>query len=72
MKRNPVLLAMSVLATLQVLAGGAFFADLLGARWAVLISLGVAAVQYGVQYWVRGQVTPLAEPRDDTGRPLFP
>jgi hypothetical protein len=70
MKRNPVLLVMSIFAGLQALSGGAFLLDVFGAKTAGLVVLALAAVQAGVQYWVRGQVTPLADPRDNLGRPM--
>jgi hypothetical protein len=71
-KRNPVLLAMSLLATLQALTGGAFLVDLFGAKVAAGIVLALAAIQLGVQYWVRGEVTPLSDPRDNFGQALRP
>lgn len=57
-RRNPVLLVMSVLAGAQVLTGGATLAEVIGPQVAGLVVLGVAAVQAGVQFYVRGQVTP--------------
>ncbi len=69
---NPVLLVMSLLAGAQVLAAAANLTDLLGAKPAAWIVLGVAAIQTGVQFWVRGEVTPLANPRDNNGRLLVP
>lgn len=58
MKRNPVLVVMSTLAALQVLVGGAALGDVIGVKAAGLFVLGVAAVQTGVQFYVRGRVTP--------------
>lgn len=72
MVRNPVLLAMSALAALQVLAATAGLADLVGAKPAAWFVLAVAAVQAGAQFWVRGQVTPTVDPRNDTGARLRP
>jgi hypothetical protein len=57
-KRDPVLAVMSTLAALQVLTGGAALGDVLGAKGAGLCILAVAAVQAGLQFYVRGQVTP--------------
>jgi hypothetical protein len=58
-KREPVVVVMSVLAALQVLAGGAALADLIGNEWAGVFVLVVAALQIGMQFYVRGQVTPV-------------
>jgi methylthioribose-1-phosphate isomerase len=49
---------MSTLAALQVLVGGAALTDTIGAKAAGLFVLAVAALQTGVQFYVRGQVTP--------------
>jgi len=70
MKRNPVLLAMSLLAVINALAGAAAFTDAVGPGTAKLMLAFSVALQLGVQYWVRGQVTPVVDPRDDLGRPL--
>lgn len=56
--RNPVLVVMSTLAALQVLVAGSALADVIGVKLAGLLGLMVAAVQMGVQFYVRGQVTP--------------
>jgi len=58
-KREPVVVVMSVLAALQVLVGGAALADLIGNEWAGVFVLVVAALQIGLQFYVRGQVTPV-------------
>lgn len=55
---SPVLLWMSILAALQVLTGGAALGDFIGVKLAGLLVLTVAALQTGVQFYVRGQVTP--------------
>jgi hypothetical protein len=60
MTREPVVVIMSVLAALQVAAGGAALANVVGANVAGLVVLAVAAVQAGVQFWVRAQVVPVA------------
>lgn len=57
-KPGPVLLWMSILAALQVLTGGAALAEVIGAQVAGLAVLTVAALQTGIQFYVRGQVTP--------------
>lgn len=56
--RSPVLAVMSTLAALQVLTGGAALGEVLGAKAAGLCILAVAAAQTGLQFYVRGQVTP--------------
>lgn len=58
MKREPVLIVMSVLAALQILTAGAALGDVIGAQLAALLVLAVAAAQSGVQFYVRGAVTP--------------
>lgn len=62
MKREPVLLAMSILAALQFFFGG-MGATGIGQDNTILIAiaaygtLATAAAQIGVQFYVRGQVT---------------
>jgi hypothetical protein len=65
--KQPVLLAMSILAAAQMVTGAAAFADTVGAKVAGLVIAGIAAAQFGIQYWVRGVVTPLVDPRDADG-----
>jgi hypothetical protein len=63
MKREPVVLVMSILAALQVLVAGAAFTEAVPQPWANLAALVVAAVQVGVAFYVRGQVTPISTER---------
>lgn len=72
MRRNPVVWVMSVLAAFQLLAGASAFIDVVGLKWAALAMAVVLAAQLGLQFWVRGEVTPVAEPRDNQGRELVP
>lgn len=65
--RNPVIWAMSVLAGLQLLTASTAFLDVVPTRWAALASMCVIAAQVVIQFWVRGQVTPLSDPRDHDG-----
>lgn len=65
--RNPVIWVMSVLAGAQLLTMSTAFLDVVPARWAALASVCVIAAQVAVQFWVRGQVTPLNDPRDRDG-----
>jgi hypothetical protein len=58
---SPVLLWMSILAALQVLSAGSALADVIPYKVAALLALTVAAAQAGVQFYVRGQVTPWQE-----------
>lgn len=60
MKREPVLIIMSVLAALQFAAGLANLANLIGAHQAAWFVAAVAVVQAGLQFYVRNQVTPMA------------
>lgn len=64
MKNEPVLVAMSVLAALQVLTAGSALANVIGPDAAALAVLVVAAAQAGIQFYVRGQVTPTTKERD--------
>lgn len=64
-KREPVLVWMSILAALQIFLGGAVSVSLVGDHELVaqLFGLGILAVgaaQGGIQFYVRGQVTPNA------------
>lgn len=68
--KNPVLLVMSILAGVSAALGLGTLQDLVSPTvlgWILLIQ---AAATTGVQHWVRGQVTPLADPRDATGERL--
>jgi hypothetical protein len=63
-KREPVVVVMSILAGLTALVSGAAgVAELQGMGWLVpwiaLVGLIVSAATTGVQFWVRGQVTPV-------------
>lgn len=72
MSREPVVIVMSVLAGAQALITAAGFTEALPERVALWVVLAVAAVQAGVQFYVRGQVTPLVDPRDKDGVALTP
>jgi hypothetical protein len=51
---------MSTLAALQVMVAGSALTDIIGAKLAGLLGLMVAAVQMGMQFYVRGVTTPTA------------
>lgn len=70
MTSRPVLVVFSVLAGLQVMAGGAALTDVVGVKPAGLFVLGVAAAQVGMTFYVQRSVTPLADPRDADGNQL--
>lgn len=72
LSRNPVLIAMSVLAGMQALTVSAGFAEAVPPAVALWVVLGIATLQGAVQFYVRGEVTPVADPRDNQGRPLVP
>jgi hypothetical protein len=57
MNKEPLLIWSSTLAALQVIAGGAAFADVIGVKAAGLFVLAVAALQTFTQFYVRGKVT---------------
>lgn len=58
--RNPVVFVMSILGALQALAASVAFIDVVPVKVAALIMAVICAAQFGVQFWVRGQVTPLS------------
>jgi len=57
---KPVLLALSILAALDVLTAGAAFTDIVGKDTAGFIILVLAAIKVGVAFYLQGQVTPFA------------
>jgi len=57
---EPVLITMSVLAFLQILTAGSALGDVIGKDTAAFLVLVVAALQAAVQFYVRGQVTAVA------------
>jgi hypothetical protein len=59
MKNEPLLIWSSILVTLQVMAAGAALGDLVGATVFGVFALGVAALQAGTQFYIRGKVTPV-------------
>lgn len=62
MKSRPVLIINSILAGLQVLAGGTALADVgVPTETVGLFVVGVAAVQVGVNFYVQGQVVPVQD-----------
>lgn len=67
-KPQPVLIAMSVLAALDVAVAGVALSDLIGERAVGLLVLALAAVKAGVAYYLHGVVVPL----DDTAAYLDP
>lgn len=60
-KSRPVVIAMSVLAGLQVLGAGAALTEVIGGKAAALFVLVVAAAQVGVQFYVQSQVVPVVD-----------
>lgn len=70
MRNNPVTIVMSLLAAFYVLVGMANLTELVGATTAAWLAIIGAMVQAAAGVWVRDQVTPLANPRDDLGRRL--
>lgn len=72
MRRNPVLLIMSLLAGVNAILAVGTLQDLVPAAAFGWITLILAGAQAAVQFWVRGQVTPLDSPRDRAGVPLVP
>lgn len=72
LSRNPVLIAMSVLAGMQALTVSAGFTDAVPPNVALWVVLGIAALQGAVQFYVRGEVTPVSDPRTDEGERLVP
>lgn len=71
-KREPVVLVMSILAGLQILTAGTALADVIGVKLAGLLVLATAATQAGVQFYVRGQVTPTVNVAAEVARAAAP
>jgi hypothetical protein len=69
---EPVLIWTAILATAQIIVGGAAFADVIGPRWAALAVLIVGALQVGTGVYLRGVVTPVSDPMDNHGNRLVP
>lgn len=69
---RPVLVAQSILAAVGVIVGTAGFAEQLPARAAWWIVTGLAAVNFGLGFYLQGRVTPLSAPQDSRGVPLAP
>ena len=72
MARNPVLLIMSLLAGANAILAAGSLQDLLSPTTFAWVVLGVAGIQAAAQFWVRGEVTPLIDPRDRAGARLRP
>jgi len=68
--KNPVLLVMSLLAGLSAALGLGVFQDLVSPTVLGWLLVSQAVVTAVVQYWVRGQVTPIANPKAADGTPL--
>jgi len=65
MKTNePVLIIMSILAALQAAAGSAALANVFTLNVVGVIIVTIAAAQAGLQFYVRGQVTPVEKVQD--------
>ena len=61
MKREPIVIWSAILVGLQVLFAGAGLGDVIGAKWAALGALAVAAAQAATTSYIRGRVTPVEE-----------
>lgn len=57
---QPVILAMSILASAQLLFAGAGLSEVIGAKAVFIGLLLIAAAQGGIQFWVKNQVTAVA------------
>lgn len=60
-KSRPILITYSILAGLGVITAASGLGDLLGMKVAFVIILGREAVQAGLNFYVQGQVTPVAD-----------
>lgn len=70
--RNPVLFVMSLLAGLSTVLSLSVFQDLVSPTVLGWLLVAQAAITATLQFWVRGEVTPVDSPRDRTGTPLVP
>jgi hypothetical protein len=57
---RPVLIALSILAGLDVIVAGAAFQEVIGLQAAGLTVLAMAAIKVGVAFYLQGQVVPLS------------
>lgn len=69
---RPVLVAQSILAAVGLIVGSAGFAEQLPARAAWWIITGLAAVNFGLGFYLQSRVTPLSAPQDARGVTLVP
>lgn len=69
---RPVLVVASILVTLQAVAAAAEFTDTIPDAAFGWIILAIAGLQALLALWTQGQVTPLADPKDTSGRALVP
>ena len=70
--RNPVLLVMSILAALNAALGLGVLSELISPTTLGWLLVAQAAITAGIQFWVRGEVTPLVDPRNAKGQRLTP
>jgi hypothetical protein len=69
---RPVLLAQSILAAAGLVVGTAGFTQHVPAAAAWWIVTGIAAVNFGLGFYLQGLVTPLSAPQDARGVELVP
>ena len=72
MIRNPVLFMMSLFAGANAILALGTLQELVSQRTLAWFVLALAGGQAAMQFWVRGEVTPLTSPRDRDGAPLVP
>lgn len=72
MLRNPVLIIMSLLAGLSAVLGLTVFQDLVNPTVLGWLLVAQAAITATLQFWVRGEVTPVDSHRSRQGLPLVP
>ena len=74
MEREPLLTKASwvALVTAVIAVAVAFGLPLTDEQQKALIALAGVLAPVAAAVWARGQVTPVADPRDDDGQPLTP
>lgn len=65
MKSEPVLIVMSILAALQVAAGSAALTDIVSKDIVGIAIVAIAALQAGLQFYLREKVTPVERVGED-------
>lgn len=72
MARNPVLLAMALLGALDAALGLGTLQDLISGTALAWLLIASVALKAAIAVWVKGEVTPMVDPRGYDGIRLVP